>query len=210
MESARRRAESHQQNAKYYEPSRSSASPIKTILAILSVVGMFLLLGCCGLLGYFVYGNKQDLITDTYAATANGLGVKRSSSFGAAKGEGLISRQTGSEFWLYEARFPEPGSAEAMRQRIDSASGSKESVQRGNLNGTHYSRVNGSALNLPGDVICELEVFVEREKFTLTCYLPGSAKHAAGVQPQSRWESMEKSIDRPESFFSSLRNKNAQ
>ncbi len=206
MENARRREESRQRTASY-SSSSSPGSPVRTILATVSVIGVLLVVSCCGLLGFAVWGNSKDLIVGGYAISANGHGNKQTSAFGDAKGEGIINRFTGSEFWLYTTRLPssDPGLIAALNSRFGENSASQQTVQRGNLSGTHYSGVRGKALNLPQGVDCEMEVLIDRDHMIVACYIPGSQKYKAGLQKQSKWESFEDSWDRSESFFSSLR-----
>lgn len=206
MENARRRQESRQRTSGY-SSSSSESSPVRTILATVSVIGVLLVVSCCGLLGFAVWGNSRDLIVGGYAVSANGHGNKQTSAFGDAKGEGIINRFTGSEFWLYTTRLPsaDPGLIAALNSRFGENSASQQTIQRGNLSGTHYSGVRGKALNLPQGVDCEMEVLIDRDQMIVTCYIPGSQKHKAGMQKRSKWESFEDSWDRAESFFSSLR-----
>lgn len=204
--SARRRSESRPSYAGY-SSGPSSSSPVKIILTTISIIGLLLVVVCCGLMGFAAFGNSQDLIVGNYVVSANGHGNKRSSSFGDAKGEGIINRFTGSEFWIYSTRLPssDPSLVIALKNRFGENCTSQQTVQRGNLSGTRYSGVRGKSVNLPQGVDCEMEVLIDRDLMIVTCYIPGSQKQKAGLQKPSKWESFEESWDRPESFFSSLR-----
>ncbi|MFO0939295.1 MAG: hypothetical protein U0930_00865 [Pirellulales bacterium] len=206
MESARRRVETRQPSYSYKSNS-SSGSPVKTVLTVVAVIGMLLMLLCCGLLGFGVLGNSAELVAGRYVVSAHGSVGKKSNSFGEASGEAIINRLTGSEFSIYSGRLPsaDPEYAAVIKRRFTENSSSQQAVQRGNLSGTRFSGVQSKAGNLPQGVDCEIEVLFDRDYMIITCYISGSQKQKAGLQKPSRWESLEESLDRPESFFSSLR-----
>lgn len=207
---AERRAEQQQKNRKYYSTSQaSSASPLRIILTIVSVVGILLVLGCCGFFGFAVVGRSAELTVDSYIATAKAQGSLQNKSEGNLRGQAVVNRLTGSEFWLivHNSPTPDPMINELVLGEMTKLAISQQEIQRGNFKGKKLVTNSTSIYSGAGKITADVEVFVDGSKLVMMVYVKGSAKAKAGIQPRSRWESMEDSFDNAESFFSSLSRK---
>ncbi len=209
-EQAERRAEQQQRNSKYYSTDRpSSTSPLRIIFTIVFVVGGLLVLGCCGFFGFAVMGQSAQLTVDSYTATAKAQGSLQNKSEGNLRGQAVVNRLTGSEFWLivHNSPTPDPVINELVLREMTKLAMSQQEVQRGNFKGKRLVTNSTSIYSGAGKINADVEVFVDGNKLVMLVYVRGSAKAKAGIQPRSRWESMEDSFDNAESFFSSLSRK---
>lgn len=204
---AERRAEQQQRNRKYYSTSQpSSASPLRIIFTIVGVVGILLVLGCCGFFGFAVLGQSAQLTVDSYTATAKAQGSLQNKSEGNLRGQAVVNRLTGSEFWLivHNSPTPDPMINQLVLSEMTKLAVSQQEVQRGNFKGKKMVTNSTSIYSGAGKITADVEAFVDGNKLVMLVYVRGSAKAKAGIQPRSRWESMEDSMDNAESFFSSF------
>lgn len=206
QERARLKAEQQSKAPQRYSGNQNSASPMRSIMGVAFTLLLLIGLVCCGILGFYGVPRSVELNVGQFEATAKGHGTKRVSSAGAAHGEGILNRVTGSEFWLYVTTLPnnDPAITSSIMDKFGTQSSSQQSVHRGNLFGQHFSRVEAESLNLPGGVRCEMEIFMQGNQMIVACYIPGSAKQKAGIQRKSAFEGSEEYWDQPDSFFESL------
>jgi DNA-directed RNA polymerase subunit M/transcription elongation factor TFIIS len=206
QERAQLRSTEHNRVRPKYSSQDSSSSAIRTILGFVLVIALVLGVVCCGMLGYFATGSSVQLKAGGYSITAKGHGSKKASSSVSARGEGILNRMTGSEFWLYVTTLPDndPRITNAIMDRFGAEAVSSKAVQRGNLAGMRFSRVAAESLNMPDQVRCDMEVFVTGNEMVVAAYIPGASKAKAGIQRKSAFEGSQEFWDKPESFFESL------
>lgn len=208
MAQAQRRAEQYARVKRYYTNNEGNFSPLRLIFSIIFVMGAVFTLGCCGFFGYAIYGRSTKLTVGAYSARASVSGPTQSKNELSVRGEGVANIFTGSEFWLIVIDQPpnQPQFVFEAQQRLASQSSSQQDIQRGNWRGKRYIFTNIGEFTGHKNTACEMEVFSDRGKLILMLYVRGSDKRKADLQSKSSWESVEGSMDNPESFFSSLSN----